>query len=193
MRHLLLILVAAVVVAGGTAAQTAGDLNEGARLTYDAPTESFTFSWWGRTGQTYFIQQSEDLVNWLYVPIIEAGVDDVTAWGFTTNADRLFYRLRFTDIPTNDPLNADFDGDGLSNMEEVQFPGFDPFVVDTDGDGILDSDESDFGLDRNANDMALSAATLGYDVVNRLVNVSVPVAGAVSLGYDKEGNIESLQ
>lgn len=193
MNRILLGGLMALLFEASAGAQSVGDLNEGARLTYDPPTDSFTFSWWGRTGQTYFIQQSEDLVNWIYVPIIEAGVNDVTAWGFATDADRLFYRLRFTDIPTTDPLSADFDGDGLTNAEEVQYPGFDPFVTDTDGDGILDSDENDFGLDRNANDMNLSAASLLYDVVNRLVNVSVPAVGTVSLGYDKEGNIESLQ
>lgn len=53
----------------------------------------------------------------------------------------LFLRLRFTDIPTADPEDADFDLDGLSTMAELATHGTDPLETDTDHDGIPDGAE----------------------------------------------------
>jgi hypothetical protein len=39
------------------------------------------------------------------------------------------------------PINADTDGDGLSDMAEVKIYGTSPNKSDTDGDGVLDYDE----------------------------------------------------
>lgn len=117
---------------------TADSLNEGTRLEYDATNEIWRFQWWGRAGRTYFIQHSEDLVLWNWVPVIESGDDSVKEWGFTSNADRFFMRLRYTDIPTTDPENDDFDGDGVSNLAEIM-QGTNPFAwQDTDDDGLPD-------------------------------------------------------
>ena len=41
----------------------------------------------------------------------------------------------------NDLCNADTDGDGLSDFEEVNAHGTDPLNADTDGDGLSDGDE----------------------------------------------------
>ena len=49
-------------------AQTATDVNEGVRVTASATTGAQMLIWWGRTGRTYFVQQSYDLINWTYVP-----------------------------------------------------------------------------------------------------------------------------
>ena len=50
-----------------------------------------------------------------------------------------------TPVPT-DPATLDFDGDGLSQTEEIQY-GTDPYNPDTDGDGIRDGDEVSAGSD----------------------------------------------
>ena len=60
------------------------------------------------------------------------------SWGFTSTAGKFFLRLRYSDIPTTDPFNDDFDGDKVSNYQELWL-GTDPLVsVDSDGDGLPD-------------------------------------------------------
>lgn len=119
--------------------QTASDLNEGSQITSGSTTGSFIFRWWGVSGRTYFLQRSTDLKDWLYLSIIESGEDDAIAWGFYTNADKLFFRLRYTDHAMSDPREADLDSDGSTNWNELLF-GTDPFVADadSDSDGLLD-------------------------------------------------------
>ena len=121
--HLILLLLAGTF---GGFAQSSTDLEEGNRLSVDPSTGINTFSWWGRAGRTYFIQQSDDLLNWSYAPLIESGTDQVISWSFSSTAQKYFLKLRYTDMPTSDPLSADFDGDGVSNWDEVQ-QGGDPF------------------------------------------------------------------
>ena len=41
----------------------------------------------------------------------------------------------------SDPLNPDFDGDGLADGDEVNTYGTDPTANDTDGDGLIDGEE----------------------------------------------------
>ncbi len=45
-----------------------------------------------------------------------------------------------------EPPDADSDGDGLSNADEVNIHGTNPYVADTDGDGLLDGFEVNYGL-----------------------------------------------
>jgi N-acetylmuramoyl-L-alanine amidase len=99
---------------------------------------TWNLDWEGIAGRTYFLQHSEDLVSWQYFPLIESGNDETLGWGFASSADKFFVRLRYTDIVTNDPDNADFDGDGLTNWEEIFIYGTDPFNSDSDGDGMPD-------------------------------------------------------
>jgi hypothetical protein len=134
-------------------AQTSTDPNEGSRLTYDSALGSYDLSWWGQPGRTYFIQQSDNLTAWEYLPLIESGTDDLLSWGFTSTASKFFLRLRHSDIPTIDPFNADFDGDKVSNIDEL-LQGSDPLVsLDLDLDGLPDDWEKwRFGnLASNAN------------------------------------------
>jgi hypothetical protein len=99
---------------------------------------TWNLDWEGIAGRTYFLQHSEDLVAWQYFPLIESGNDATLGWGFASSADKFFVRLRFTDEPTSDPDNADFDGDGLTNWEEILIYSTDPFNADSDGDGMPD-------------------------------------------------------
>lgn len=138
----------------GAFAQTAGDLNEGTKLEYDSVNSIWRFKWWGRAGNTYFIQHSEDLVTWSWVPIVEPGDDSIKEWGFTTTSQRFFWRLKYHTGPTTNPGGDDFDGDGVSNLAEVQ-QGLSPFNADSDGDGMPDGYEVANGLDPLSNDSLL--------------------------------------
>jgi YD repeat-containing protein len=127
--------------------QSADDFNEGCLLIHDALNDDHAFSWWGREGRTYFIQHSEDLIQWFYVPLIESGDSHVISWFFESTAPRFFLRLKHTDIPVDDPGTADFDGDGVTNATELALET-DPFLkTDTDGDGLFDDWETAHGLD----------------------------------------------
>ncbi len=110
---------------------------------------SYTLSWRGLPGYTYFIQTSLNAApdSWKYAPVIEFGVGDPLnghVWGFSSTEPRVFVRLRYTDAPVTggDPDSADFDGDGISNLDEVVLHGTDPLLIeDTDGDGLTDKQE----------------------------------------------------
>jgi hypothetical protein len=53
----------------------------------------------------------------------------------------------------SDPLNADYDADGLLDGEEVYVYGTDPLNNDTDGDGLLDGEEvNTFGTSPSTSD-----------------------------------------
>jgi hypothetical protein len=108
-------------------AQTSTDTNEGLTLSNTTNTSAFTLSWWGHSGRTYFVQNSEDLHSWSYLPLIESGANAVIQYGFTNTSDRFFFRLKHTDQTASNPATADFDNDGVSNWDEL-LQGADPFV-----------------------------------------------------------------
>jgi hypothetical protein len=126
-RGVQILLLLLVLMVGGRT-QMASDPNEGAKLTseFDGELYFYRFSWFGVPGRTYFVQHSEDLENWQYVPIVESGAGEVLTWEFSSNSGNFFLRLRYTDTPTSDPAAADFDGDGIANSDEVS-NGTDPF------------------------------------------------------------------
>jgi hypothetical protein len=145
-RSLLVLLICAAVTPNvQVLAQTASDLNEGSILEHDSENEIFRFKWFGKSGRTYFIQHSEDLMQpWLYVPIIDPGDESIKEWGFTSTGDRFFLRLKYSDIPTSNAELADFDGDGIGNLDELQ-QGTDPFsAADQDGNGLPDDWETKY-------------------------------------------------
>lgn len=111
-------------------------------------TPSALAGWWDMEWQsivvrTYFIQASENLTTWDYIPVIELGDGQPLAWQFQSSAARQFFRLSYTDIPTTDPDLEDFDGDGVSSIVELKVLDSDPLSgaawADTDHDGIADA------------------------------------------------------
>lgn len=141
MKTIITILAGLLVSAVGVADPGPDDLNEGSHLEYDDTNSIWRFSWWGVDDRTYFIQHSTTLMEWDYVGIIESGDDDVLEWGFTTTSDRFFLRLQYSDIPTSDPEGADFDGDGVSNLNEVLQITNPLSWSDLEGDGLADDFE----------------------------------------------------
>lgn len=110
---------------------------------------SFRLDWTGEDGWSYFTQYSVDLENWLYLPEVSQGVVhdpiDLTPT-YVENGEeftypKFFLRLKMSDFPTLDPKNADFDGDGLSNWQELSVWGTDPLNRDTDGNGLPDGQD----------------------------------------------------
>lgn len=67
--------------------------------------------------------------------MIESGADQPIQWGFTSTAPKFFVRLEYTDLPTDDPFNDDFDGDGVSNYNEV-LQNTDPLSANLDANGL---------------------------------------------------------
>ncbi len=121
-------------------AQSPGDENRGSQIVWDDANAIFRFSWWSPDGRTDFLQHSEDLTTWLYLPIIEPGDDSAKEWGFQSDGDRFFLRVRSAESPTGDPYSADFDSDWLGSWWEITH-GYDPLVADApgadpDGDGL---------------------------------------------------------
>ena len=100
--------------------------------------------WYGHDERIYFIQISDPndhLRKWTWAPIIETGNDEDISYEVDGTAQNGFFRLWFTDEPTTDPDGDDFDGDYLSNIDEVTLYQTNPLNDDSDGDGIWDDYE----------------------------------------------------
>lgn len=134
-RHRIFRTVAATIAS--LACLTSPDAEANTQIAHDVQDGSFLVSWWGEASEFYFIQQSEDLADWHYVPVFEVGDDEIIAWGFRATAPKLFFRLVHTDDVDSDLMQSDFDGDGLTVHQEYLL-GSDPFNPDTSGDGIFD-------------------------------------------------------
>jgi hypothetical protein len=102
------------------------------------PAGGFDLTWPGNLGRSYFIQRSEELEEWSYLPTVTLGQGATEDWWLDSDGPALFLRLRYTDIPTLDPEMADFDLDGLDTLAELTIHGTDPLEADTDGDGWHD-------------------------------------------------------
>lgn len=119
--------------------------------------------WAGVAGKTYFLQWSNDMVNWYYAPIIDYGDGD-HSYGCASTSPGFFVRLHHTDIYASleAARDADFDNDGLSNIFEVTY-GYNPFQststvagpdasLDPDDDGLGNVSERAAGTDPMAKD-----------------------------------------
>ena len=139
-------LLAMVLMACAALGQTASDLGEGLRAELTGTPGVTAIKWWGKAGRTYFVQSSETLLpdSWQYMPVVEAGNEAVCTWNLQTSASKMFVRLVYTDQAfSGGAADADFDGDGLSNLLETAAigPRSNPLAADTDGDGFSDSVE----------------------------------------------------
>ena len=111
--------------------------------------------WYGYAGRSYFVQVSDPndhLRKWTWAPVIESGNDEEISYEVDGTADKGFFRLKYTDqVPgSNETLEtADFDGDGLTNWDEINTYQTDPLNLDTDGDGLPDGWEVANNLDPN--------------------------------------------
>lgn len=124
---------------------TADSLNDGLTLEFDSAEDSSLLSWWGIENRFYFVQQSEDLADWTFMPIFEVGSDDILAWGFRSNVSKLFFRAVHTADINSDLMQADYDEDGLTTYQEYLLDSH-PFNPDTSGDGIFDGIAVKLGL-----------------------------------------------
>jgi len=103
--------------------------------------------WDGVSGRTYFIQWSLDLLHWDYAPVVDFGLNPDVFGTDTSGANKYFVRLKYADYDwvddRADAEAADFDGDGIPNLFEVDTVGSDPFDKDSaggdsDNDGMAD-------------------------------------------------------
>ena len=148
MNRARLSLLCGLALTGGLFAQTATVPDDGLRISRDDPNghpHDYTVSWERRLGRTYFLQFSADLVTWIYLlDVVEHGAAGPVAYVFPgMETDRFYFRLLHTD----DPYDADFDHDKVSNLTEIVL-GTDPFAfADSDGDDMSDDWEFRYGLD----------------------------------------------
>ena len=145
---------------------------------------TFAADWQGVAGRIYFMQWSTELGGWRYAPFIDFG-DGMHSRGLDSSSDKLFVRLHCIDdleiTSLGEAMNADFDGDGLSNLYEVTF-GFDPFDGtsnpngmadpdgDPDGDGLTNAQELAAGTDPNNPDTDGDGIPDGADAAPLVVN-----------------------
>lgn len=160
-RMLSMLVLVAVALCSLTAhSQTVDSPNEGLRAELGSTQGTVNVRWWGRAGRTYFVQTSETLLpwDWQYLPTVESGEDAILSLGMPAPTGNLFVRLVHTDQSfTGTAADSDFDGDGLTNAQEVATGGPEtaPLNADSDGDGFNDGDEYQGGTD------PLSAASSG--------------------------------
>lgn len=141
--------------------------------------------WYGHADRTYFIQVSDPndhLKRWTWAPIIESGNDEDISYEVDGTADKGFFRLKYTDQPTTDPDNDDFDGDTISNLDEVSYYNSDPLDSDTDNDGMPDGYEVTYYFDLNFDEG-------GYDYDgDGLTNLGEYTAGTEPYYSDTDGD-----
>ena len=133
MRTLVAFLIGSLAVAG-LHAQLDPAQPEKTVITAGASPGTYTFSWNGQPNRTYFIQQTEDLATWVYLQLIERGDGLPLSYGLSSNAGRIFWRLRFSPSAS---YGDDVDNDGLNDADELA-QGRDPFRADALNTGLPD-------------------------------------------------------
>ncbi|MGB0992286.1 MAG: hypothetical protein ACPG32_07425, partial [Akkermansiaceae bacterium] len=116
-------------------------------------TSGHKLSWTCQSGETYFLQYSTNLTDWGYFADIEHGSGTCNYY-FSSPEEKFFVRIIAANYPIPAGLTAetaDFDNDGISNIDEIRAggTGTDPLQWDTDGDG-----QSDYIQDQNLNGVA---------------------------------------
>lgn len=137
----------AALVASGLLSPALAQAPQPQPILTQGTSNTWNLDWEGVYGRGYFLQHSDDLVNWQYFPLMEMGWGNTIPYGFASTGDKFFVRLRYTDDTAN--FWGDYDGDGISNWDEIHIHGTDPFNADTDGDGVPDGAEIGAGTDPN--------------------------------------------
>ena len=129
-------------------------------LVSELSADHYHLDWNGSLGNTYFVEYSSDLKTWHYMPVVKSGAGEALQYDFSSFKKKLYMRLRYTDDPTSDAEQADFDGDSITNWDEIRNGGLgtNPFVSDSDGNGILDAAEDRDG-DGSSDALELAAGT----------------------------------
>lgn len=162
MRKTILALIPAAFLTGPASA----DMTLQPQVAFTQGLENtFAADWEGVAGRVYFMQWSLDLETWFYAPFIDFG-DGMHSRGLAGSSDKSFFRLHCGDYPgitsLEEAMNADFDGDGLSNIFEVTF-GYNPYsanstvdgpdnALDPEDDGMTNATENTRGLNPMAKD-----------------------------------------
>ncbi len=87
--------------------------------------DSWHLEWQAGERLTYFVQQSHNLEDWAYLPVIKSGADSLLTFGGEVDpaARSGFFRLAVVDGSTLDPYLDDFDDDGIGNWAEITSRG----------------------------------------------------------------------
>lgn len=180
------------------------------QLSFTAGTgTTWNVDWAGVSNRIYFIQWSLDLENWNFAPTLDFGTSPSPYGIETQGVEKFFVRLHYYDDPSittlEQAMNADFDKDGVSDIDEVTILNTNPMIFSTDGSGIADgkqdwdndgisnADEIALGLDPGINNTdapsGVAAVDFSYDDANRLTGTTSPV-GTATYNPDEEGNIK---
>ena len=141
----------------GLHAQTATDQNLGSKLTVDGSTSpaTYTFSWGGKSGRSYWVKTSPDLTTWTCLPNFNpTGRDAVLSIQFTSDANKYFFRAIQLD-PNVISSATDSDGNGLPDPWELYYfghIGVDP-NANPSGDGMNNLYKYSMGLNPLINEL----------------------------------------
>ncbi|MEN8737055.1 MAG: hypothetical protein ABF337_07370, partial [Akkermansiaceae bacterium] len=142
--HLFTVLGLFISLGPSHAQQAAPQVSDGATA------NTWVVTWRSVVGRTYFLEVSDDLQTWTYAPDVFYGDGSIQGLNVSSpsSPNQMFFRLKFTDlpVPNGDAGAADFDGDGISNFDEVTLTGTEPFLDDTDGDALSDGEEVSWGV-----------------------------------------------
>jgi hypothetical protein len=114
------------------------------------PTGGKFIQWHAQAGRSYFLQISDPadhLNKWNWSTVIERGNNQSISYEVDGTADKGFFRLYYTDQAAADLDTADFDGDAISNLDEVTYYNSNPLDSDTDNDGMPDGYEASYYFD----------------------------------------------
>ena len=149
--------------------------------------------WYGHPNRSYFIQvsdQNDPLGKWNWAPLIEAGNGAEISHQIGGLADNAFFRLKYTGLtpgPGETLDTADFDGDGLSNIDEIKprppllaSDATDPLDPDSDDDLMTDGWERSFAATLLA--LALPLETWGANYADLVKGNLNPATAYTSEG-----------
>lgn len=151
---------------------TADSQNSGLRVHFDDATGSFQLTWWGIDTHYYFVEQTDDLESWSFVPTVEEGADAPLAVAFQLSTERWFWRVRHSNDPDSELLSADYNDIGISAWDQLQL-GYNPFDwVDSNENNLHDAWEMHY------------FGALGVDPSATSANPGLTHADAFALGAD---------